>query len=631
MTVTTRASDAPLSHGHLPGPPGSDRAWEQISTPDSGGNAVEGAAAISDDGTRATYGVAGGTPGSETGAFNQFFAERTPSGWQTRANYPKRSEIPGNSWAGPIGRSDLSKFVVMSWAFGTGNFAIFAISPAAPAAKVYEGSLGSLASFAASDDGSRVVLGLSGQVDPDHPALAGTNLYDVSSAPPRMVGLLPDGSVPACGAGGPGGTDQVGVTRTTHWLSADANRLFFLSRGDKCSGAGQLYMRDLQAEETKQISPPPLSGPNCGAVFIKSTPEAAFFWSQSRLGADDVAPGGCTEGAEGGDVYRYEIAAERLDCITCAISATAANVIGAGGGQSIAVAEDGSRVYFRSAAKLAAGAQSPGLYRIDVGAGDLAYLASLATFNADAVSFGDALNPDGSVLIFRGEDAGLNPLGGSSNAGTAQYYRYDDRDRSLICVSCPQDGAPPRGEVSGSLAIAIGPNQTPLSADGETFAFATPTPLLGVDQNTAGPEQDALRGTDVYEWRDGRLLLVTDGLTNWPASLTAIPHVNGVTPSGRDITFNAAARYTPDALDDYQRLYDAKIGGGIEFPKPPPPCPLEVCQGTPKGAPEEQAPGTSSFSGEGNAKPRKAHHKKHHPKHKKAAHRGANHHRRAAR
>jgi hypothetical protein len=66
------------------------------------------------------------------------------------------------------------------------------------------------------------------------------------------------------------------------------------------------------------------------------------------------------------------------------------------------------------------------------------------------------------------------------------------------------------------------------------------------------------------------------------------------------VYFTVTAAYTSDAPDDLIRLYDARIGGGISFPKPPPPCPLEVCQGTPKGAPEEQEPASRNFSGLGN-------------------------------
>ena len=96
------------------------------------------------------------------------------------------------------------------------------------------------------------------------------------------------------------------------------------------------------------------------------------------------------------------------------------------------------------------------------------------------------------------------------------------------------------------------------------------------------------------------MLLITDGLTDWPRG-EEVPRLHGVTPSGRDVFFTAAAQYTQDALDAYSRLYDARIGGGFEFPPPPKPCPLEVCQGTPKGAPEEAAPGTATITGVGNA------------------------------
>ena len=111
MTVTTRASDAPLSHGRFPGPPDSDRAYEQVNLPDTGGNPVTGARAVSDNGNRAFYTVAGGTPISKTGtAFSQLFAERTETGphlgsWHSEDIGPPRDQLVGNTWEGPVGRS----------------------------------------------------------------------------------------------------------------------------------------------------------------------------------------------------------------------------------------------------------------------------------------------------------------------------------------------------------------------------------------------------------------------------------------------------------------------------------------------------------------------------------------------
>jgi hypothetical protein len=646
--VTTRSSEAPLSHGHLPGPPDSDRAWEQISAPDLGGNPVGPGAEISDDGTRAIYGISGGTPSSETGAFNQFFAERTPNGWQTRDIYPRRSEVAATSWILPAGRSDLAKFFPINVEFG-GTAAIFSVSPDDPPTKLFEGraTLGHFVGVP--ENGSRLVVALKGtSPDPSHPAISGSNLYDLSSGSPRMVGLLPGEVPPPCGVEhGYAEGDGTEPTRTTHWMSADGNTLFFPSLDNGCGGSSslQVYMRDLVGEESTLISGPPLSGPDCGGAFIKSTPDAAFIWSKSRLSVEDAAPSGCSDYSKDGDVYRYDLGDGGFKCVTCVLPGIATDVPLPPGGlagevrERVAVAEDGSRVYFTASTQLLPGARSPGVYRVDVKSGDLAYIGHVNPFLADVVRWGNALTPDGSVLIFRSDDASLNPLGGPTNAGSSQYYRYDDRDRSLVCLSCPADGSAPRGNVRGDFSApifpAIGPNQTPLSADGNTFAFTTPTRLVPIDQNTAAPGQDARRGTDAYEWRDGRLLLVSDGLTNWPGFLS-VPEVDGVTPSGKDIVFSAAAQYTADALDDYQRIYDAKIGGGIEFPKPPPPCPLEVCQGTPKGAPGRAAPGTASFSGQGNAKPKKASHKRKHKKrrhkaHKKASKQRASHNRRSAR
>jgi hypothetical protein len=666
MTVTTRSSDASLSHGTLPGPPGSDRAWEQVSTPNAGGNRVNAVTGISDDGSRVTYLPIGGTPESTNGsAFNELFAERTAGGWKTSAILPPRVEAPGNNWLEPAGASDLSQlFSVNSGSTSGGEASGWMMRPHAAATKLFGVPNLQWGQFAVvSDNALRVVSTFVGSLDPAHPAVPSTvNLYDVTSGTPHLISLMPGGAVPTCGVEAGALPSPLTVRREPHWVSADGSLAFFPSRGNSCGEGLQLYVRDLAAGETKLVSGPPISGPDCGGIFIKSTPGAAFLWTQSRLDPSDTAVGGCG-GESNGDVYRYDVGSGALRCLTCVVPGVPATVQRGSDltdvATEIAVAEDGSRVYFSSPQVLVPGAApaAPGdldAYRVDVAGGNLAYVAhlGLGPTVGDAARASNAITPDGSVLIFKSADPSLNPLNGLDNGGTEQYYRYDDRDRSLVCVSCPQDGTAPRGAVHGTPSgrlvegQQLGPDVTPLDERGDVFAFNTPTPLVSADQNTAGPSQGPFVGTDVYEWRDGRQLLISDGLTGWPDSFAGegAPRAAGVSRSGSDVFLIAAAQYTPDALESYDRVYDARIGGGFSFPVAPPPCQLEVCQGIPRGAPQDVAPGTSSFSGPGNVKPhpprkcprgkirRRGHCvAKHHKRSRRAHHRGANRNRRSAR
>ncbi len=611
MTVTTRVSDAPLSHGHVPGPSNSDRGWEQVNTPDTGGNPVTSSLGISDDGSQVAYMIPGGTPQSYTGGvFSQFFARRDGDGWKPVDISPPRDQLSGQLWGSPKANGDLTSLVNVNRDKAEKMHAsIWRLSPDAAPRKLYEQTgLDGVPVTVASADTERVMLISKESLDPDHPVSPGRDrLFDVSAAggvlggPAPMASLLPGDVAPDCGVGG-----SSSAVAFTPLLSANGSRLFFPSQGDGPCGNGgaasQIYMRDLVTGVTERVSGPALSGPECSATLSLETPAAVFFWTTARLTAADTAKATCSQG--GGDIYRYQVASGQLSCLTCGLAGGEADV--AFGGlegvdREIAVADDGSRIYFVSPHALLPGAAPNGTYRLDAASGELAYLGTLNASIGPETRFGAAATPDGSVLIFRSSAATLNPIGGSDNGGTDQYYRYDDDDGSLVCVSCPEDGSAPRGGV-GALTAGTGNNSVPLSADGDIFSFATPTPLVGADQNTARKDQDPVVGNDAYEWRDGRTLLLSDGITSWPPGTGFSPVPSGMTPSGRDAYFVAAVQLTPDALDTYPRLYDARIGGGFEFPPPPKPCPLEVCQGTPRGAPQDLSAGTTAYSGPGEIK-----------------------------
>ncbi len=649
MTLTTRASNAAFTHGRFPGPPGSDRAWELVSAPDSGGNPVSAGAGYSDDGNRAYYNVRGGTPDSVAGSlYTKLFAERTSTGWKTKRNFPNRAQANASIWNEPEGRRDLAETVAFNFSFTGSEPSSWRLFPDHPATKVFSIPNSEWGGFTTvSEDASRVVWALKGPQDPAHPAPSGINqFYDVTTGSPEIISLLPDGSVPLCGVTGWASVIQLSGKRG--WVSSDGSLAFFDTRGNNCGDSEQLYVRDIEAGTTTRMSSTPISGPECDAYFIKSTPGTAYFWTTSRLVASDSEPAGCTGGGNlsltaDGDVYRYDTGDGSLQCVTCLVPGVDADVqlnSSNSPNREIGVADDGSRIYFRSSHSLLSGGDPEGgVYVVRLPAEELLYVGGLGLLPGDTGS--NALNSDGSVFAFRASTASLNPLGGQSNGGTAQFYRYDDRDRSLLCVSCPQDGSAPVGEVLPAKLVAAeeqqSPNTTPLDNAGD-FIFSTSTPLYPADQNTAPAHPN--NGLDVYEWRDGRLLLVSDGLTNWPVqsgfeSNVEGPRAAGITPSGHDVFFTAPTQYTADALDGYTRIYDARQGGGFSFPAPPKPCPLEVCQGIPKGAPEELPPGTRTFTGsEGphaKQKPKKHRNVRTHKKRGKKHHHRASNNRRTGR
>jgi hypothetical protein len=599
-TLTTRTSDAPLTHGGFPGPPGSDRAWEQVSIPDADGNKVA-PLSISDSGERALYSIDGGSPGSTYGGAtfgesNDQLAERTPSGWKNKSLFPTRAQAPGNIWLGLWGSTELLDLYGLNYdETGVGTADLWRLKPNATPQQLldkpgqYFKKLSSPVWFSASDDGSRMIAVLEGTNDPAYPLPERqSQLYDLGGGSPKLIGLLPGNTPPLCGTQM---SEGVHVKPVYHWITPEGSHAFFyaIPDADCVTGRPALYDRDLANSTTKLIA--------SRASFIRSAAGGVFFSTSENLASGDH-PGS-------DDIYRYQIDDGSLSCLTCAIpgdsdvhAAYSRNNV-----SKVVVSNDGSRIYFIASQRLLPGAASRGIYRLDVAGGDLAYVAPAGNQVDISVvtTTGTAISPDGSIFVFRSNEPELNAIDGQQNGGTFQYYLFDDNDRSLVCTSCPPDGSAPRGAADrpsfAGSEYYLGSNGSALSREGD-FVFSTPTPLVPVDQNTAAAGQDPSRGTDIYEWRDGRLLLVTDGKTE--ARGNASLEFAGMSPSGRDVFFNQAAALTPDAIDSASRLYDARIGGGFDFPPPPPPCSLEACQGTPLPPPDDATPSSLSFSGPGN-------------------------------
>jgi DNA-binding beta-propeller fold protein YncE len=620
-TITTRFSDDPPSHGDFPGPPSSDRAWELISVPDASGNPADNAHGFSSDGDHALYQLKGGAPEFDYQAL--ILSERTAGGWSSRQLTPPRASVAGNAWGlhAPIPAEDLDRALALNEdSVDASRADVWLLSSDAPGVRLLEPRppVVSLHQIGLSADGSRAVgLYRGAVIDPAYPAAAAEgNLYDLGSDPPKLISVLPN-DTPGCI--GNSAFNKV-PSPSTGWISDDGNRLYFLSTGTPpaCTGTPRLYARDLAAESTTLVSGPALSGGECDPGFLRATDEAIFFWTPTRLVSEDRAPQGCSDD---GDVYRYDLATSELDCVTCLFPGLSADVFAdpnadaqSGAPGDVGISADGSRAYFKTKAPLLAGAPDNewSAYRLEIDTGDLALVGPVGSSTNVGISAdeGSALSADGSILLFTSDHPGLDPVGGPTNADTEQYYVYDDRTHSLTCVSCPPDGSAPSAPVRDFLLPSRDfpqANVTPVSDDGNTVAFAAPSPLVPEDENTAMPGQDPGIGADIYEFRDGRPQLITDGETSWPPGLFSEPQVNGISPSGENVYFTAAARYTPDAVDGVNRLYTARVGGGIDFPPPGlPPCDLNsgACEGPGSIAPDLPGAGTAVFEGLGNQPPR---------------------------
>jgi hypothetical protein len=180
-----------------------------------------------------------------------------------------------------------------------------------------------------------------------------------------------------------------------------------------------------------------------------------------------------------------------------------------------------------------------------------------------------------------------------------ELYLYDDATRSIECVSCLHGGE------TTSEVEAHSTESRPdyaISGDGSTLAFVTDSRLLRRDVNDS---------RDLYEWRNGAIHLVTDGVTTFAESFTGGMAVRGISSDGSDIFYKLTdPGRTGFEQDGFANLYDARIGGGWLPPAPPVHCSEEACQGPLQSPPAPEASGSDNATA-GNVAPAAAKHKRH--------------------
>ena len=597
---------------HLP----SCRAYELVSQADMNGNHVQNVSPLSTDGNRVLYSpLSGGMPGSSNGN-PVLMATRTASGWQTTSVLPDRDQLVADNYSMRTPTAGMDS-LVMSAIDGLGNSPSIAGIVRVDAdgqqtvLHMFSRSFGSSAGpeVVASADLKHVFVNAPELIDPSHQA--GTNnVYDIGSGVPELVSRMSgSGVAPTCGVE-PGSWSFAPPLSmmTDNWVSTDGTRAFFMTRGDdpNCEAPLDLYRRDTSTNTTTLISGPPgIGDPNFGLEFGDNFLQAAADGSWVvYLTASSLDPSDDSDGnAEDRDVYRW-VEGSGNNCMTCVVPTPQVG--------TVAVSESGSYVYFTSEQSLAGGA-TPGvgnLYALH--AGQIRYIGPSDEVTA-TYTYNGQVTPDGNVLLFASNRPGLDPLSQSENGGFTQMYRYDYAEGSLTCLSCVPGGAATGEAVMQSAPIiggAVLAHNRLVSDDGDTAIFRTPDALVPEDTN---------RELDVYQWHDGHVGLITDGLSRKAGE------VNPVTLSadGRDLLFLAGARLTSDARKDGTKLYDARIGGGFDQGAGPPmPCEESSCR--PGSTPPPGLLGGGSDTNSGSQQVRVKHRKKRR-KHAHRKDRGAKH------
>lgn len=538
---------------------------------------------VSTDGSRALWFAEGSLPGGNgNGANEAFESVRGNGGWSTTIVSPSGSQAQ-QPYAGGSS-SDLS---TTFWATGGNGGSLQEPSGETTLIRKDDGtySLVGTGSLAAdptavgrfiAPGASHVIFSASAvQLEPDAPPAGTGAIYDRSGGVTHVVSLLP----------GPGGGSTPAEGESAAYLasSEDGNAVVF-------EIAGTMYVR-LDNAETQEVATgfPTFAGVADGGSRV-------FYMS-------------------GGDLFAYDTSTKAVMPVGSGAETTPVNV-----------SDDGSHAYFSSPKELAAGATAGArnLYvwtdsslefvatlsqRDFEGFGNSFGLVSLSNWTVSVgpeknAFFGRAnsptrTTPDGSVLLF--QSYGVSEFPFESN-GTFQIYRYDDRDGSLNCVSCntlerPAGGSAELQDISGLTALNSPTTALSriynLTEDGSAAFFQT-TDALVLD------DTDGLQ--DVYEWRDGRVALISSGRSAENDYLFAM------TPTGSDVLFKTTDSLVPQDTDQGAgSLYDARVNGGFADPVPLPACSGETCQGVPGLPPVFPGAGTAGLQGPGNVrtKPKK--------------------------
>ena len=351
-------------------------------------------------------------------------------------------------------------------------------------------------------------------------------------------------------------------------VSDDGNRVAFSQFGST------LYLRDVVAGQTTVVASDLSGSVSFGA--LSSDGRRIVFATALRLSSDDVD--------NSQDVYVYDVSAtsyRRISAPTGAPSAvgpgnvdTCAAPAGSCEASTVAVSQDGSRVYFTSPEQLdgTKGVDGARNLYLNDGAG-VRFVGTLDP--GDPLGDGVRFTPDASKLVFESRA----PLTGYDSAGHVEVYVYDPASDRVVCASCRPSGLPPTGDAT------LGNHAANADEHGDRVFFQSKDAIVPQDSNGRN---------DVYEYNVGKAspALISSGLSTNDSNYIG----NGA--DGNDVYFYTTETLASnDRAGNIYKVYDARVNG-VDFGSSPAPpkCTGEGCRGPQAPDPDPVSSATAQGS-----------------------------------
>ena len=550
---------------------------------------------ISADGNSFLWLIVGTTlPGTDgNGTNNQYVAERTATGWQSRLQGPNSHQAEAGIGGGATGDFSYQAFTTeragsLVTPYGTdpttwvrqpdGSFRPVGEGtvPAGPDTDGYENGraddLFDQIGYITPSGDHQIFYGNHGEaighpivpLTPDAPTNNVSAVYDRTPSGLHLVSVLPDDTVPTIGS-------------TYAGASSDGSVIAFLTG----TGASTTLYARIDNTSTQEL----VSGSESDFKPAGATNHKVFYWNA-------------------GDLYVYNLDSEETTPITSTGDAT-----------YVRVSEDGSRVFFLSDSQLdgAKGeAGQPNLYVWD--GSEIKFIATTraadteATITASELSRGGIdywvsrdsspiapathwktnqnttrATSDGGVFAF----TSTADITGQNPGNYFQVYRYVVASDSVMCVSCPPDGSDATADsflTDGGIEAGTSTEIPSMTEEGSTVFFETAQSLVPRDSDGK---------YSVYEWRGGEVALLSSGSTGRG------DHIVGMTPDGSQVFISTTDQLVPNGqVGGVGAIYDARVNGGFPYAEESG-CSGAACLGATNGSPMLPLVGSIGFMGPG--------------------------------